>query len=60
MPRETLQSLQLDHLNADLYKTELDKCQSLPPLLQPSDHSLDIIIGITALITGYIIGATVK
>ena len=53
LPLETLRNLQTDHLNAALYKTELEKHESNTPLYQPSDHSLDVIIAIVCLGLGY-------
>ena len=51
-----LRNLQTDHLNADLYRTELQKHQGESPIITPTDHSLDVIIGVVALFVGIFIG----
>ena len=53
---ETLRELETKSLNADLYKTELDKHSGESALLTPSDHSLEVIIGALALVLGFVIG----
>jgi hypothetical protein len=56
LPIEDLAKLETDHLNAQLYKDELAKHQGETPLYAPTDHSLDVIIGVAALVVGIIIG----
>jgi hypothetical protein len=53
---ETLRGLETKSLNADLYKSELDKHMGEEPLYTPSNHSLEVIIGTVALILGFVIG----
>lgn len=60
MPIETLRQLETKVLNADLYKTELDSHAGEVPLYSAPDSSKFVIIGIVALLLGYLVGMTVR
>jgi hypothetical protein len=59
LPIETLRQLQTDHLNMQLYKDELAKHEGEVPLYITPDSSKFVIVGVVALILGYVIGMTV-
>jgi hypothetical protein len=57
---EVLRSLETDHLNAQLYKTELSKHEGDVPLYSAPDSSKIIVIGVISLVVGYLIGMSYK
>ncbi len=55
---ETLRDLETDHLNLQLYKTELDKTLDTPPAL-PQDHSLVVVVGVLGVLVGIVAGLAI-
>jgi hypothetical protein len=59
LPVETVRQLQTDHLNIQLYKDELAKHSGEVPLYSAPDSSKFVIVGVVALLLGYVIGAAI-
>jgi hypothetical protein len=48
--------LQIDHMNASLYKMELKKHEGEVPLYAPSNAGTYILIGVGSFLVGFLIG----
>lgn len=60
MPVEDLRKLETKSLNADLYKTELDKQLDQPPGYAPQDSSKIIIFTVLGALLGYFVGVSLR
>ena len=60
VPPEMLRQLQTDHLNGILYKNELTKIQGQTPLYTPTDRSFTVVVGVVALLVGFLVGSSIR
>jgi hypothetical protein len=59
MPVDYAKQLEKNSLDAQLYKSELEKHEGSIPLYTTPDSSVIILVGVGGLLTGYLIGSLV-